>query len=118
MSKQLIFLLLLTSSFSLSPCQAVPSLLCIPKTAAAEPADVADNKKTSQTTSRKIRVYYVNGHRQWEAKALVIKDQVKAILLRGKESRPFTRSRIDINGWGNGIDFRGMPWEFHGWLDP
>lgn len=118
MSKiQLVLLLSLFSSFSLSPGQAVPSLLCIPKTTTADPPEVIDNGKQDLTTPRRIRVYYVNGQREWEVKALVINGQVKAILLRGYQ-RPFTRSEIDSSGFGSGIDFRGMPWEFHGFIDP
>jgi hypothetical protein len=118
---QLVLLLSLTASFSWSlfslPSQAVPSLLCIPKTTAADPSVVTANGKLDQTTPRRIRVYYVNGHREWEAKALVVNDQVKAIIFRGCQ-RPITKSRIDINGFGTGIDFRDMPWQFHGFLEP
>jgi hypothetical protein len=114
---QLALWLSLTSSFLLPPCEAVPSLLCIPKIINADPPEVIDNGKQVLTTPRTIRVYYVNGHSEWKAKALVINGQVKTILLRGSQ-RPFTRSEIDCSGFGSGIDFRGMPWEFHGWLDP
>jgi uncharacterized protein YnzC (UPF0291/DUF896 family) len=122
MSKQLILLLLLTSSICLSPCQAAPSLLCIPKiNELANPNEVAvvtDNKKRDQTSTRRIRVYYVNGHREWEAKAVVNDDQVKAIIFRGNQDRLFVKSRINGYGFGSGIDFRGMPWEFRGFLEP
>lgn len=118
MSKiQLVLLLSLASSLSWPPGLAAPSLLCIPKTTASDPAVVTDNVKQDLTTSRKIRIYYVNGHSEWEAKVLVVNNQVKAIILRGCQ-RPITRSKIDSLGFGSGIDFRGMPWEFHGFLDP
>ncbi|MFA7340603.1 MAG: hypothetical protein WC028_27715 [Candidatus Obscuribacterales bacterium] len=118
MSKiQLVLLLSLTASLSWPPSLAVPSLLCIPKTT-ADQAQVADNGRRELATSRRIRVYYVNGQREWEAKALIINGQVKTIITRGSLGRPFASSQIDTNGFGSGIDFRGMPWEFHGFLDP
>ena len=118
MSKiQLVLLLSLSSSLSWPPGLAVPSLLCIPKTP-ADPVQISNNKKQDQATIRRIRVYYVNGHSEWEAKALVTNDQVKAIIFRGTQNRPFAKSKIDSSGFGSGVDFRGMPWEFHGWLAP
>ncbi|MFA6213288.1 MAG: hypothetical protein WC714_27885 [Candidatus Obscuribacterales bacterium] len=108
----------LVLSFSLTPCQAVPSLICVPKNTMATSPEVSDNQKQYQATTRKIRIYYVNGHRQWEAKAQVVNGQVKAILFGAKRNRPFASSKIDNNGFGRGIDFRGQPWEFHGYLDP
>jgi hypothetical protein len=114
-NRQLALLLSLAYSFGL-PSQAVPSLLCIPKTT-ADYAAVTDNQKQNQPTARKIRVYYVNGHSEWEATVLVVHDQVKAIIFRGSQ-RPISRSKIDSLGFGSGVDFRGMPWEFHGFLDP
>lgn len=113
---QLVLLLSLTSSLSWPSGLAVPSLLCIPKTP-ADPIQISNNRKQDQAAIRRIRVYYVNGHSEWEAKALVINNQVKTIILRGCQ-RPITKSKIDSSGFGSGIDFRGMPWEFHGWLDP
>lgn len=113
-----VFTTSLFALFSLTPCQAVPSLLCVPKTSFADTPEATENKKNNQVTARRIRVYYVNGHKQWEAKALVVNDQVKEIITRSNPGRPFATSHIDSNGFGSGIDFRGMPWEFHGYLDP
>lgn len=108
----------LVALFSLTPCQAVPSLLCVPRTSVADTPEAPECKKDSQVTARRIRVYYVNGRRQWVATALVVNDQVKAVITRGSLGRPFAKSHIDTNGFGSGIDFRGMPWEFHGFLAP
>lgn len=102
---------------SLPPCLAAPSLVCIPKTIASDPLEFNDTE-TRKPSARRIRVYYVNGHRLWEAKALVVNNHVKAVITTGSLGRPFAKSHIDSNGFGNGIDFRGMPWEFHGFLDP
>ena len=107
----------LVALFSLTPCQAVPSLTCIPRTSFADTPETTESKKSNQVTARRIRVYYVNGHRQWEATALVVNDQVKEIITRSNPGRPFAKSYIDSKGFGYGIDFRGMPWEFHGFLD-
>lgn len=107
----------LVAMFSLTPCQAVPSLMCVPKTSFADTPETTDGRKSNQVTARRIRVYYVNGHREWEAKALVVNGQVKEIITRGTIGRPFAKSHIDSSGFGHGIDFRGMPWEFHGFLD-
>ncbi|MBA4026962.1 MAG: hypothetical protein C0473_01835 [Cyanobacteria bacterium DS3.002] len=119
MSKFSVFLTTsLVALFSLTPCQAVPSLLCVPKTSFADTTETTESKKDNQVTARRIRVYYVNGHRQWEATALIVNDQVKTVITRGSLGRPFAKSHIDTNGFGSGIDFRGMPWEFHGFLAP
>lgn len=117
MSKiQLVLLISLASSLNWPSCLAVPSLLCIPKTP-ADPIQISINRKQDQAAIRRIRVYYVNGHSEWEAKALVINDQVKAIIFKTNQ-RPVIRSIIDSSGFGSGVDFRGLPWEFHGFLDP
>lgn len=108
----------LLALLSLTPCQAVPSLLCVPKTSFADTPEATKDKKDNQVTARRIRVYYVNGHRMWEATALVVNDQVKVIITKGSLGRSFVESKIDSNGFGSGVDFRGMPWEFHGFLDP
>lgn len=97
------------------PCHAVPSLLCVPKAPTSEPE--TDDKKPYQVTTKKIRIYYVNGQHQWQAKVLVRNGEVKAILFSKKRNRPFATSEIDSKGFGSGIDFRGQPWEFHGFLD-
>ena len=102
---------------SLTPCQAFPSLMCIPRTSFADTPESTESKKSNQVTARRIRVYYVNGHRQWEATALIFNDQVTEVITRGTQGRPFAKSHIDSSGFGHGIDFRGMPWEFHGFLD-
>jgi len=103
---------------SLTPCQAVPSLLCVPRTSFADTPESTESKKSNQVTARRIRVCYVNGHRQWEATALVVDDQITEVITRGTIGRPFAKSKIDSCGFGSGIDFRGMPWEFHGYLEP
>lgn len=113
---QLITQIALALTTSLTPCRAVPSLLCVPKTPAAEP-DATDERKQYQATTRKIRVYYVNGHQQRQVNVLVINGQVKAILFAANRDRPFAASKIDSNGYGTGIDFRGLPWEFRGFID-
>ncbi len=119
MSKFSVFLTTsLVALFSLTPCQAVPSLMCVPRTSVADTPETTESKKSNQVTARRIRVYYVNGHRQWEATALVVNDQVKEIITRGTQGRPFVKSKIDSCGFGSGIDFRGMPWEFQGFLVP
>ena len=107
----------LVAMFSLTPGQAVPSLMCVPKTSFAETPETTEGRKSNQVTAKRIRVYYVNGHREWEAKALVVNGQVKEIITRSNPGRPFAKSYIDSKGFGYGIDFRGMPWEFHGFLD-
>lgn len=109
---------LFAALISSAPCHAVPSLSCIPKILIEqEPAENAAPNQNN-TTARRIRVYYVNGHRHWEAKAQVSNGQVKVLIFGAHRNRPFTSSKIDNNGFGSGIDFRGMPWEFHGFLDP
>lgn len=116
MSKiHIVLLLCLTFSLSLPHGLAVPSLLCIPNSTA--PIQISNNRKQDQAAIRRIRVYYVNGHSEWEAKALIIGDQVKAIIFKTNQ-RPVIRSKIDSSGFGSGVDFRGQPWEFHGFLDP
>lgn len=110
--------LLFFALMSAAPCHAVPNLSCIPKTLIEqEPAATVD-PNSNNVTARRIRVYYVNGHRQWEAKVQVSNGQVKALIFGAHRNRPFTSSKIDNNGFGSGVDFRGMPWEFHGFIDP
>jgi hypothetical protein len=37
---------------------------------------------------------------QWEATALVVNDQVKEVITRGSQGRPFAKSHIDSSGFG------------------